>query len=328
MRIAQISNNTIPVPPKDYGGTQREVYYLTEELLRRGHKVYLFAKKGTSARSTKTFYYPSNDAKEQLAFIKKNLPDGIDFIHDHYGIVAKANPPIPTIRSSHSKGVTGVQIPVYVSKKIWSKYGDRKGFFVHNGIRMKDYTFRKKKKKHLLFLGRIMKEKGTHLAVKVAKKTGKDLILAGPIHDNKYFKSKIQPHLNKHIRYVGPVGGKKKQQLLSEASCVLFTSTWDEPFGLVLIEAMACGTPALGFKKGGAVPEVLKGMPALICKNTKSMIAKAKHPKKLPSARACRRYVKTNFSDRAMTSKFLKLYKKIIMEKQYKLNKQSTWNEI
>lgn len=71
MRIAQISNNTITVPPKDYGGTQREVYYLTEELLRRGHKVFLFAKKGSTARSTKTFEYPTDNAKEQLAFIKK-----------------------------------------------------------------------------------------------------------------------------------------------------------------------------------------------------------------------------------------------------------------
>ncbi|WP_138755435.1 glycosyltransferase [Paenibacillus sinopodophylli] len=328
MRIAQISNNTIPVPPKDYGGTQREVYYLTEELMRRGHQVFLFAKKGTTACATKTFYYPSNNATEQLAFIKKHLPNDVDFIHDHYGIVAKANPPIPTIRSSHSKGVTGVQLPVYVSKKIWSKYGDKKGFYVHNGIRMKDYKFRKKKKKHLLFLGRMMEEKGVHLAIKVAKKTGKDLIIAGPVYDKKYFKTKIKPHLNKQIRYVGSVGGSKKQQLLSEASCVLFTSTWDEPFGLVLIEAMACGTPALGFQSGGAVPEVLKGMPQLICKNTKAMIAKAKHPKKLPSARACRRYVKARFSDRVMTSKFLKLYNKIINEKQYKLIKSSAWNEL
>ena len=90
-----------------------------------------------------------------------------------------------------------------------------------------------------------------------------------------YFNSKIKPHLNKRIRYIGPVGGETKQSLLSKASCVLFTSTWDEPFGLVLIEALASGTPVLGFKRG-AVPEVLKGLPQLLCSNTKEMIAKVK----------------------------------------------------
>jgi glycosyltransferase involved in cell wall biosynthesis len=327
LKIAQISTNTIPVPPKDYGGTQREVHYLTEELVRRGHKVILFAKKGSTARSTQTFEYPSNDRTEQLAFIKKNLPSDVDFIHDHYGIVAKTNPPIPTIRSSHSKGVSGVQIPVYVSKTILRKYGKNKGYYVHNGIRVEDYRYRKKKKGYRLFLGRIIKQKGVHHAVEVAKKTGKDLILAGPINDKKYFNAKIKPHLNKHIRYIGPVGGSKKMDLLSRASCVLFTSTWDEPFGLVLIEALASGTPVLGFKKGGAVPEVLKGLPQLLCSNTKDMTNKVQKRSKFPSARACRSYVQKNFSDRSMTDKFLKLYKKIIKEKKYKIMRNTVWNK-
>jgi glycosyltransferase involved in cell wall biosynthesis len=327
LKIAQISTNTIPVPPKDYGGTQREVHYLTEELVRRGHKVILFAKKGSTARSTQTFEYPSNDRKEQLAFIMKNLPSDVDFIHDHYGIVASSNPPIPTIRSSHSKGVTGVQIPVYVSKTILRKYGKNKGFYVHNGIRVEDYRFRKKKKDYLLFLGRIIKQKGVHLAVEVARKTGKELILAGPINDKKYFNSKIKPYLNKHIRHIGSVGGRKKMDLLSRASCVLFTSTWDEPFGLVLIEALASGTPVLGFKKGGAVPEVLNGMPQLLCRSTKDMIKKVQKPSKFPTARACRAYVQKHFSDRSMTDKFLKLYKKIIKQKKYKIVRNSKWTK-
>lgn len=134
--------------------------------------------------------------------------------------------------------------------------------------------------------------------------------------------------MNKRIQFVGPVGGTKKQKLLSEASCVLFTSTWDEPFGLVLIEALASGTPVLGFKKGGAVPEVLSGLPVLICKNTKNMISKVKHQKKFPSANRCRRYVKANFSDRVMTSKFLKLYKKIIKKNKYKLLKNTSWYDL
>lgn len=327
MKIAQISTNTIPVPPKDYGGTQRDVHYLTEELMRRGHEVFLFAKRGSRSRATKTFVYPSNNPKKQLAFIKKNLPSNIDIIHDHYGIVAKANPPIPTIRSSHSKGVTGVQIPVYVSKTILRKYGKNRGYYLHNGIKVNDYIFKKKKSDYLLFLGRVIPQKGVHLAIKVAKQTGKKLIIAGPVPDRHYFNTKIKPQLNKQIRYIGPVGGKKKLNLLANANCVLFTSTWDEPFGLVLIEAMASGTPVLGFKVG-AVPEVLNGMPQFLCKTTSEMSNKVKTRRNFPTASKCRHYVKTKFSDRIMTEGFLKLYKKIINEKKYKRIKNSSWNKL
>ena len=325
MKIAQISTNTIPVPPKDYGGTQRDVYYLTEELVRRGHEVLLFAKKGSTANATATFEYPSSNRQEQLDYIIQNLPDDVDFIHDHYGIVAKTNPPIPTIRNSHSKGVTGVQIPVYVSNLIRRKYGKSKGYSVYNGIKVEDYKFSKTKSGYLLYLGRLIEQKGVHLAIKVAQKTGKKLIIAGTLNDKKYFNSKIKPHLNKRIRYIGPVGGQTKMNLLSKASCVLFTSTWDEPFGLVLIEALASGTPVLGFKKG-AVPEVLKGLPQLLCSNTKEMIAKVKSRNRFPTAHRCRRYVSSNFSDRIMTDNFLKLYKKIIEGKKYKIIQNSLWN--
>ncbi|SDW09253.1 glycosyltransferase [Paenibacillus sp. CF384] len=326
MRIAQISTNTIPVPPKDYGGTQRDVHYLTEELVRRGHEVFLFAKKGSTSNATQTFEYESNDPKEQLDFIIKNLPSDVDIIHDHYGIVAKANPPIPTICQSHSKGIkSNVQIRVYVSRFILRKYGKRRGYAVHNGIRMEDYTFKSTKQKYLLFLGRLIKEKGVHLAIKVAKKTGRRLIIAGTLNDKKYYNAKIKPHLGKKIRYVGPVGGDRKHELLANASCVLFTSTWDEPFGLVLIEALASGTPVLGFRKGG-VAEVLRGLPQLLCKTTSGMAMKVRYRKRLPTARRCRRYARTRYSDIIMTDSFLKLYKKVINKKLYKIKKNTLWN--
>ncbi|NBD27338.1 glycosyltransferase [Paenibacillus glycinis] len=326
MRIAQISTNTIPVPPKDYGGTQRDVHYLTEELVKRGHEVFLFAKKGSTSNATRTFEYESDDPQEQLDFIIKNLPDDVDIIHDHYGIVAKANPPIPTICQSHSKGIKSrVQIPVYVSKFILRKYGKRRGYAVYNGIRMDDYTFRTAKQKYLLFLGRLIKEKGVHLAIKVAKKSGRRLIIAGTLNDKRYFNAKIKPHLGKKIRYVGTVGGDRKRELLANASCVLFTSTWDEPFGLVLVESMASGTPVLGFRKGG-VAEVLRGMPSLLCKTTSGMAAKVKYRKRLPAARRLRRYARSRYSDIIMTDSFLKLYRKVINKKLYKIKKNTLWN--
>lgn len=95
MKIVQVSTNSLPVPPEDYGGTQRDIHYLTEELVRRGHEVILFAKKGSKCHATKTFEYPTDDKDEQLDFIIKNMPSDVDIIHDHYGIVARANPRSP-----------------------------------------------------------------------------------------------------------------------------------------------------------------------------------------------------------------------------------------
>jgi glycosyltransferase involved in cell wall biosynthesis len=332
VKIVQISTNSLPVPPKDYGGTQRDVFYLTEELVRRGHEVILFAKKGSNTRATITYEYPSDSRKEQLKFIMRHMPKDVDIIHDHYGIVSKANPPIPTIRNSHSKAVRGVQLPVYVSKTILKKYGKNNGYYVHNGIRLSDYEYRDKKKDYILFLGRIMEQKGVHLAVEVAKKTGKKLIIAGTLNNNKqykdYFDTKVKPHLNDQISFVGPVGGKWKQELLSQASVVLFPSTWDEPFGLVLIEALACGTPVLGFKGAGAVPEVLKGLPQLLCDNASDMACKVLAREKLPTAEECRAYVDQSFSDIVMTDNFLKLYNKVLSEKLYKVDSSSGWNKL
>ncbi|WIV17463.1 glycosyltransferase [Paenibacillus polygoni] len=328
MKIVQVSTNSLPVPPIDYGGTQRDVYYLTEELVNRGHEVILFAKKGSNTRATKTFEYPSDSKEDQLAFIIKNTPSDVDIIHDHYGIVAKSNPPIPTIRNSHSKSAAGSQIPVFVSKKI--RDINKKGYYVHNGIRLSDYPYKKKKKGYLLFIGRMMSGKGVHLAVEVAQKTGKELIIAGTFNNNPnyvaYFNEQIKPHLNDKIRFIGPVGGEQKMKLLSEASCVLFTSTWNEPFGLVLIEALACGTPVLAFK-AGAIPEVLHGLPQLLCNNVNEMSRKVKSGKSYPSPKACRLYVKKYYSDKVMTDNFLKLYKKVIKKKKYKVTKNSTWNK-
>lgn len=328
MKIIQVSTNSLPVPPIDYGGTQRDVYYLTEELVNRGHEVILFAKKGSNTRATKTFEYPSDSKEEQLAFIIKNTPSDVDIIHDHYGIVAKSNPPFPTIRNSHSKSAAGSQIPVFVSKKI--RDINKKGYYVHNGIRLSDYPYKKKKKGYLLFIGRMMSGKGVHLAVEVAQKTGKELIIAGTFNNNpnyvEYFNEQIKPHLNDKIRFIGPVGGAQKMKLLSEASCVLFTSTWNEPFGLVLIEALACGTPVLAFK-AGAIPEVLHGLPQLLCNNVNEMSRKVKSGKSYPSPKTCRLYVKKYYSDKVMTDNFLKLYKKVIKKKKYKVTKNSTWTK-
>ncbi|MFD0694246.1 glycosyltransferase family 4 protein [Paenibacillus sp. GCM10027628] len=326
LKIVQISKNNLPVPPIDYGGTERDIYYLTEELLRRGHEVILFAKKGSKTRA-KIFEYPSDNEKEQLDFIIRNLPKDVDIIHDHNGIVAAANPPIPTIRNSHWKKIPKGQIPVYVSETILRTVGKEKGFYVHNGININDYKFSDKKDDYLLFIGRMSQDKGVHLAIEVAKKTGRKLILAGPQRSKKevrYFNTVIKPKLSDRIVYIGSVGGEEKQNLLSKAYCILFPSIWNEPFGLVQIEALACGTPVLTFKHGAA-PEVLKGFPGLLCNDVGEMIEKVKSGESFPSPTACRKYVSKHFTDKTMTDNFLKLYKTILNKNIYKIIPDSEW---
>lgn len=313
MRIAMIAPNVYPVPPTDYGGTERIVHYLTEELTRRGHKVFLFAMKGSVSRATKTFYWPRGNLPAHLKFLRASLPANIDIIHDHYGVASKLKARTPIVISNHGNTRLFAKHPVYVSKTMLMSVGKGKGYYVPNGIRLSDYKFRTRKAGYLLFLGRISREKGVHLAIKVAKKTGKELLLAGPVHnsDRAYFRTRIRPRLNPKIRYIKSVGGAQKKELLSKASCVLFTSIWQEPFGLVMVEALASGTPVLAFKKGAA-PEVLKGLPQLLCKDTKEMAKKSSDISKLPSSYTCRRYATRHFSDKVLADRFIAVYKKIL----------------
>jgi glycosyltransferase involved in cell wall biosynthesis len=327
MKIVQISRSTSSMAPSiDVDGERQGIHDLTEELIRRGHKVFLFAAKG-SRTSAKLYEYPSEDSRERLDYIIRNLPKDVDIIHDHDGMVAKTKPPVPTIRSLEERSKSKKQILVYPSKTVLGKKGERKGYFVHPGVRVQDYRFCRRKGPYLLYLGPIAKGKGVHIAIEVARKTGRRLIIAGPISDkkgNKYFRRCITPHLGSNVMYAGIAEGEMKQKLLSEAYCVLFPSTRKEPFVKLLIEALACGTPILGFKKG-TVPEVLKGVKELVCKDTKDMVRKVKSGNAFPKPAVCRRYVAEHFSDVHMADGYLKLYRKVIRGKKYKVVRHSQW---
>ncbi|MGO4272378.1 glycosyltransferase, partial [Paenibacillus sp. TAF58] len=137
---------------------------------------------------------------------------------------------------------------------------------------------------------------------------------AGPIKDKALFLNIIVPRIrnNQNIRYVGAVGGKKKQKLLKYASCLLFPSLWEEPFGLVIIEAMACGTPVIALNRG-SVPEVLAGFPQLICQSIPEMIKKVKKGK-FPAPATLRQYVIRRFTTVKMTTKYLSIYESVIKQ--------------
>lgn len=316
LRIVQAAPDVYPVPPKDYGGTEVVIYELTEELVKRGYDVYLYAQAG-SRTSAKLIPYESTNgwnSIEIMRYVTETLVDNVDIFHyhTHPSIISSKCISIPSLCTIHGPTDAVTRNPVYVSKRALELFGGGKGHFVYNGLDFNRYEFSDKKEDYLLFLGRIDKEKGVHYALEVAEKTHQKLVIAGPIHDYEYYKTKIQSRIDKNpnINYVGSVGGKKKQYLLKHAKCMLFPITWEEPFGLVMIEAMACGTPVVAFSLG-SVPEVLGGFPELICKDIGDMIEKVQY-KLLPNPNVIRQYVLDNFSASIMTDHYIEIYKKLM----------------
>lgn len=315
LRIVQVAPDAIPVPPKDYGGIERVVFDLTEELVRQGHGVYLYASQG-SRSSAKLIPYKHNnsDAKAIADFLAATLPENIDLIHDHThaSVIDGLGLHIPVVSTIHDSRKNNAQYPVYLCRKALRDVGGNNGFFAYNGINVTDYEFSRNKGDYLLFMGLLYSHKGVNHAIKVAQRTGKQLIIAGPIYSVDYYRKEIEPHLinNANIRCVGPVGGKQRQNILKYARCMLFPSVWEEPFGLVLIEAMACGTPVLAFGNG-AVPEVLFGFPELICRDVDEMIEKVQN-QAFPDAHLLREYVENNFSVGKLAENYLKIYRDVL----------------
>jgi glycosyltransferase involved in cell wall biosynthesis len=192
---------------------------------------------------------------------------------------------------------------------------------VYNGINLKKYKFQKKPKgNYLVWLGRIYPTKGVAEAIKIAKKTNKKLILAGNIAKNSpasydYFEQKIKPQFKKgKVEYVGEVNLSQKNKLLKNAFAFLNPIQWEEPFGLVMIEAMACGTPVIAFNRG-AVPEIIKhGKTGFVVKNEKEMVNAVKKIHKI-KRQDCRIWAEKNFSVKKMTIEYEKIYKKLIERK-------------
>lgn len=316
MRIVQVAPGYLPVPPKKYGGIEKVIYDLTEELVRRGHEVFLYAKAGSESSATIIPYPHHCDIAE---YVKSTLPEGIDIIHDHthVSIIAGKKLPIPTVCTSHCPWNTGARNLVYVSEAMRRHYGESKDFYVYNGINPSEYQFRAQKEDYLLFLGGLSKAKGVHHAIQVAERTGQKLKIAGPVHEREYFQKEIEPYIkqNPAIHYVGEVGGQDKQDLLKMARAMLFPSIWDEPFGLVMVEAMACGTPVVALNHG-AVLEVMKGFPQLICRSVDEMV-KIVSSMEPPSPEKLRQYVIDQFSSTRMTDQYLDVYQKVIDKERF-----------
>lgn len=315
-----------PLPPYNQGGTEKIVYDLTEELVRRGHRVYLYAPAGSKS-SAHVIPYPENLREFGIAsFVARTMPKGVHLIHDHTfsSVTRYRRWKAPAVCTHHIPINNKVRHPIYVSRRALEVYGSNKGYAVYNGIKPEEYEYSEEKQGYLLFIGRILPNKGVHHAITVAELTGRRLIICGPVKDDVYFNRELKPRIDAspNIEYAGAVGGQRKLELLRHAGCLLFPSVYEEPFGLTMVEAMISGTPVLALRHG-AVPEVLNGFPGLICETAEEMARKLQNDP-FPSPRELQQYVLDRFTVNHMVNHYLNIYEEV--RNRRKLKRTGKWN--
>jgi glycosyltransferase involved in cell wall biosynthesis len=341
LRIAMVAPIIESVPPKKYGGTERVVDSLTEELVKRGHDVTLFASGDsiTNAKLVSVFPRGLREAKMNNIYggnnwtllniaTAYNRQDQFDIIHDHIGELS-----IPTANLAHTPVVITIHgafnldnkqlfesaisphfVTISNSQASSIPYLNYAGT-VYNGLDMEEYPFSESHEGYLLYVGRISPEKGVHRAIEVAQYLNLPLIIAAKLNqdvpvDLQYFRDTIEPKLSDQIRWIGEVDETQRNQLMSKAICFLHPVNWKEPFGLTLIESMACGTPVVAFNLG-SIPEIIvNGKTGFVVSDIEQMVAAVYNVGKL-DRRACREYALKNFSAKKMADGYEELYYKI-----------------
>lgn len=343
MRIAQVAPLWERVPPPAYGGIELVVGLLCDELVKRGHDVTLFASGDSITLAKLESVHPrairlDPTVKEygvyemlQLSKVYERAAE-FDIIHSHVGCAALPYANLvktPTVHTLH-----GIFTPD--NEKLFS-YARRQPYVsisnaqreprlglnciatVYNGIDPDKFDFRPQPQEppYLAFLGRMSPEKGPHLAIEIAKRSGWHLKMAGKIDvvDREYFKEQIEPHIDgKQIEYLGEANHAQKNVLMGNAFATLFPITWREPFGLVMIESMATGTPVIAMAKGSAPEIIVHGKTGFLCNTVEECIQALE---KVPELKRyeCREHVIKNFSVQRMTDGYEAVYKQILGER-------------
>ncbi|HAN73154.1 MAG TPA: glycosyl transferase [Planktothrix sp. UBA8407] len=343
MRIAQIAPLWERVPPPAYGGTELVVGLLTDELVKRGHEVTLFASGDSITLAKLESVYPRSlrldpNVKEpgiydmmQLAWVYERASE-FDVIHSHVGCAALPFTGLvktPTVTTLHGiftpdneKLFLHSRHQPYVSISNDQREPRLKLNYtatVYNGIDTNSHQFYPEPENphYLAFLGRMSPEKGPHLAIEIAKKFGLPLKMAGKIDsvDQEYFDTLIKPHIDHNqIQFLGEANHHQKSVLMGNAFATLFPITWREPFGLVMVESMATGTPVIAMKMG-STPEVISpGISGYLCETVEECVAALGKVEQI-NREKCRQYVVDNFSAKHMTDGYEAVYQKLMVER-------------
>ncbi len=352
MRIAQVAPLWEQVPPPAYGGTELVVSLLTEELVNRGHEVTLFASGDSTTQAKLESVHPralrlDSSVKDPNIYDMLNMirvseqADQFDIIHSHVGCVALAYAHLlrtPIVHTLHGiftpdnkKLFTHVRKQPFVSISNSQRdlsLGLNYVSTVYNGIAPNTYNFHPQPERppYLAFLGRMSPEKGAHLAIEIAQRSGWHLKMAGKVDavDLEYFETQILPHIdNEQIEFLGEANHQQKSVLMGGAVATLFPITWREPFGLVMIESMVTGTPVIAMSLGSAPEVIADGVSGFLCHNVDECI-NAIALAALLDRRACRDHVLINFTAKRMADGYEAVYQKILGS-TYSRNGQSKY---
>lgn len=339
MKIAQVAPLYESVPPKFYGGTERVVSHLTEELVRQGHDVALFASGDSITAASLRPMCPRALRLEganiidplalHIRMIEAVAREARDFdvLHFHIDYLhfpVSRRQRVATLTTLHGRLDIPELHPIYRefadmklvsisdSQRMPMPWANWLGT-VHHGVPERLYKLHEHPGKYLAFLGRISPEKRVDRAIEIAKRVGMPIRIAAKIDavDREYFHSKIERLFDDPlVEYIGEIGELEKSKFLGNAYALLFPIDWSEPFGLVMIEAMACGTPTIAYRRG-SVPEVLdEGITGYIVDNLDGAVAAVQRAASL-DRRICRRVFEERFSSRRMCLDYLELYKNL-----------------
>jgi len=337
--ILQIAPLWERVPPTGYGGTEAVVSVLTDGLVRAGHNVVLRASgdsltlaelRSVYPRSLRTADGIEDGTPYDWVHATQALADAreFDIVHNHAGepvMALAALVDVPMLTTMHCLTTPDTEI-------VWEHYG---GYFntishaqlraspgleklkyagvVYNAIDVASFPFSDQKDDYLLSLNRIAPQKGTHLAIEVARRAGQRLIIAGKVDrvDRDYYETLVEPLVDGHdVVFVGEADARTKRELYAGASCLLNPICWEEPFGLVMVEAMACGTPVIAFARGAAPELIVDGETGFLVDDVDSMVEALQKVESIERVR-CRRHVEENFDMTVMVEGYLRLYREI-----------------
>jgi len=350
IKIAQIAPIWYPLPPKKYAGVERIVTALTNGLVEKGHKVTLFATGNTKTKAQLKFIRKKSLTEDKipwadvfgelyhLSFVFKNLKN-YDIAHFHTDlktILFQDFTKTPTLYTIHHPLDKNQTIQIEILKKYQNKLNFcflsksakklyplkiKNSWVVYNGIDLNNFSFNPSPKDYLLWVGRIEPYKGVENAILAAKIARRKLFLLGKIDKERegYFEKKIKPHLSEKIKYLGEFDQKKLSKIYQEAQAFLYPIEWPEPFGLVMAEAQACGTPVIVFNQGSASELVIHGktgfvVPFLNEKGEKNIQGLVEAIKNISSIKRedCRKHAEEKFSIKSMIENYEKIYYEIL----------------
>lgn len=342
MRIALLAPPWIPVPPPGYGGVEAVVALLANELHRRGHAVTLFAAPGShSDAEVRTLLdrahpdeierslYEADHVARAFAAIDAAGRAGrpFDVVHDHCGFVTLAmadrlsvpvvhtlhGPFTPATSAFYAHHAGKAQVVAISQTQLDSApAGLRAAGVVPNPIDARDWPLVEAKGDYLLWVGRMAPVKGPHRAVEAARLAGMPLVLAGPVQPGQeaFFEREVRPHIDGHrVRYAGEIAGERKRRLFANARALLMPIRWPEPFGMVMVEAMVCGTPVIAFAAGAATELVREGVTGLLVEDEADMARACLEVAAIDPV-ACRESVVERFDVRRVAALYEAIYRR------------------